>query len=334
MKYPLLIICLFYIYGTNAQNFTTYKNSTAIHKDSSIFVDWAKQAEINRGYLNISDTTFVIAGTNRATFGNDTSALGKADGTMGIVSLGDGGTATLFFDPPIINGEGYDFVIFENGFFNPPTSELAFLELAFVEISSDGKNFVRFPATSNTQIDNQLNAFGTINPENINNLAGKDIVNYGTPFDISILQNRNIETIIDFNYITHIKLIDVVGSINSDFCTYDSEGNIINDPFPTPYNSSGFDLDAVGVIHNTKTQNLKFEDVLIYPNPFNSELWITFQENQTGILNIYDLDSNKILTEEINQKTSKLNLSFIESGIYVFQFIFENAIFTRQIIKI
>jgi hypothetical protein len=46
-----------------------------------------------------------------------------------------------------------------------------------------------------------------------------------------------------------VRIIDVVGSIDPAFGTRDSLGNLINEPFPTPFSSSGFDLDAVGVIH-------------------------------------------------------------------------------------
>jgi len=60
---------------------------------------------------------------------------------------------------------GFDFAVFENSFND------SFLELAFVEVSSDGINFVRFPATSNTQTDVQITGFGTIDPTYINNLV-------------------------------------------------------------------------------------------------------------------------------------------------------------------
>ena len=57
-------------------------------------------------------------------------------------------------------------------------------------------------------------------------------------------------TNLDINNITHVKIIDVIGSINQSYASYDSQGNIINDPFPTPYETGGFDLDAIGVIHS------------------------------------------------------------------------------------
>ena len=38
--------------------------------------------------------------------------------------------------------------------------------------------------------------------------------------------------------------------MNNLYASYDSQGNIINDPFPTPFETGGFDLDAIGVIHS------------------------------------------------------------------------------------
>jgi hypothetical protein len=51
---------------------------------------------------------------------------------------------------------GYDFAIFENGF--PFGSGSFYLELAFVEVSSDGKHFVRFNAISNTDTTQQIDS--------------------------------------------------------------------------------------------------------------------------------------------------------------------------------
>ena len=44
-------------------------------------------------------------------------------------------------------------------------------------------------------------------------------------------------------------VVDVVGSIDPAYATYDSQGHAINDPWPTAFASSGFDFDAVGVLH-------------------------------------------------------------------------------------
>ena len=102
----------------------------------------------------------------------------------GIVSLGDGGYAVLSFERPIKNGPGWDFAIFENSFSD------TFLELGLVEVSSDGLNYFQFESTSLTQDTLQIDAFGSINPEMINNLAGKYRATFGTPFDLEELALR------------------------------------------------------------------------------------------------------------------------------------------------
>jgi hypothetical protein len=115
------------------------------------------------------------------------------------------GSAILTFQNPISNGTGFDFAIFENSFND------VFLELAFVEVSSDGVNYIRFPATSNTQTTTQIGPFdNTGDATKLNNLSGKYRAQYGTPFD---LQELTGNPLLNINAITHIKIIDVVGSI-------------------------------------------------------------------------------------------------------------------------
>ncbi len=63
-----------------------------------------------------------------------------------------------------------------------------------------------------------------------------------------ILNHLKDSADIDVNAITHIRLIDVVGSINDSFARRDVKGRKINDPWPTDFESGGFDIDAVGVL--------------------------------------------------------------------------------------
>jgi len=198
----------------------------------------------------------------RASYGDRRSALGPADviGTEDqpepgnllpkpSISLGDGGSITLVFDPPIADGPGPDFAVFENGIsFNGGRS--FFMELAFVEASSDGTTFTRFPAFSETPATTQLGAYAAINPTDVHNLAGKYIAGYGTPFDLAELTGTpGLNT----GAVTHLRIIDVVGSIDPQFARHDTRGRIINDPWPTFLTTSGFDLDAVGVLHQATT---------------------------------------------------------------------------------
>ena len=287
-------------------------HTTAIHKDSSIFVAWAKSCTVVRGYQDISSPSL-----GYASVGDSSKAIGKADGT-GVVSLGDGGYAVLTFTNPISDGPGWDFAVFENSFNG------TFLELAFVEVSSDGVNFYRFPSVSYLPTSLQYDNAAYMDCRKINNLAGKYLVNYGTPFD---LQELSGIPGLDIQHITHIKVIDVVGSINPLYGTYDSHGTIINDPWPTPFASCGFDLDAVGVIHQTTTyiQELNvFSNLQIYPNPFADKIYI---ENTMAIktnLYLYSLNGEIIFQKELQNKVESIDLSDIPKGIYVLEIVYMN----------
>jgi hypothetical protein len=237
--------------------------SAGIPKDSSIIKSWATGIEIYRGYIDISNPATMDKDTNRASFGHPGNALRPATGNSShVVSLGDGGWATLTFEKPIRNGEGPDFAVFENGF---EFSGDLYGELGFVEVSTDGENFVRFPATSLTQTTTQLGGFDPLDATNLNNFAGKHVAGFGTPFDLEELKDS---VGIDVNNIRFVRIIDVVGSIDPQYGTYDSQGNIINDPFSTPYWSSGLDLEAVAVLNEVDIQNetINFSDVALDEN--------------------------------------------------------------------
>lgn len=198
--------------------------STAIAKDSPSFVAWAS------GWRD-----YVVGSDAAASWQTPAKALGKAVGdSFDIVSLGNGGRITLTFDKPIVNGNGYDFAVFENSFND------TFLELAWVEVSSNGSDFFRFNNYSYTP--KAVGAFGAVDPTNIHGLAGKYKQGFGTGFDLAEL--IGISGLLDINNIGYVRLLDIVGNGSE----LDSLGNKIYDPYKTT-GSAGFDLDAIGVIH-------------------------------------------------------------------------------------
>lgn len=317
MKLKLMLIFLSNLTFAQFPDIVGSANSTALHKDNSAFVAWAKECSVTRGYKNISNQSLGFA-----TVGGESMAIGPVGN--GVVSLGDGGSAILTFQHPIKNGEGFDFAIFENAFND------TFLELAFVEVSSDGTNYVRFPATSNTQNTSQIGPFDNVGEASkINNLAGKYKVNYGTPFDLNELSENGL---LDINAITHIKIIDVVGSINPLYASYDNNNNIINDPFPTGFDSGGFDLDAIGVIHQNTTNltnEMKVSEISIFPNPIkrNENLKIQTKHYIEKVI-VYNLYGN--ISYEGDYKDF-LNYNFSE-GISTLEIQTENGNFHKKII--
>ena len=290
--------------------------TTAMHADSSAFVAWATGCVIERGPIQIGVTDSLVS------YGVDDDALGKADNM--VVSLGDGGTAVLTFASPICNRRGPDFAVFENPFHNAPH---CFLELAFVEVSSDGENYFRFPAITNVPFDEQMGSFGVMDATLIHNFAGKYEVMYGTPFDLDEVEDDGR---LDKSHVTHIRLIDVVGTINPEYATYDSEGHIVNDPFPTPFYSSGFDLDAIGVIHDVAHFDVAENEmnlVSVYPNPVKDRLII--DADGFDSVEIYNLVGQQVIVST----TAVVDMGDMNQGIYFVRVVADGKTITKRIVK-
>ncbi len=275
--------------------------SSAIHKDSSIIVGWANHCILERGRNDISNPNAPLA-----SFGEAMDAIGPAD-ELSIVSLGDSGIATLTFAHPIFNGQGPDFAVFENSFSD------SFLELAHVEVSSDGINFFRFPSDflqTNLPQNGPYDQFG--NPEKINNLAGKYPSGYGTPFDLEDMLGI---AGLNVNAITHVRLIDAVGQISGPYGTTDQNGHFVNDPFPTPFPSGGFDLDAVGVMYLSginEIQELNLPAFVFYPNPTKDFIQITSSYLSFELEIINEL-GQIMLKSTLNH----VDLRALDSGVYL-----------------
>jgi hypothetical protein len=218
-------------------------------------------------------------------------ALGAATGhNFDIVSLGEldaaeiaqglpPGQITLVFADPcepddgtvIRNGKGYDFAVFENGFISQSSTALGsrqgkmIAELAYVEISSNGRDFARFPSVSLTGAP--TGPYGTVEVSDIHNLAGKhpnaNGVCTGTPFDLQDLANHPhvASGVVDLNDIRYVRIVDIPGDGSfRDAATMHTapetwpewanyvEDHPIYDAWPT-FGSGGFDLEAVGVLH-------------------------------------------------------------------------------------
>ncbi|MBQ7551700.1 MAG: T9SS type A sorting domain-containing protein [Bacteroidales bacterium] len=280
----------------------------AIHYDDPAILGWATACTIERGPRNIAAPGGIVA------FGSEDDAVGPASAnTAAVVSLGDGGTAVLTFDIPIQNGDGYDFAVFENALNN------TFLELAFVEVSSDGVNYVRFPAISNTPTDVQVLDGGSVDATLIYNLAGKYAAGWGTPFDLEEIAD---DPAIDVNNITHVRVVDVVGSVNPRYATRDSRGHIINDPYPTDHNTSGFDLDGVCVLNGWRPNSVADYEVpnttfKIYPNPCQSAVNCETEIGQPVV--IYNAMGAVVYCVIATETLTVISVNDLPAGMYIIQ---------------
>src|SRR4051812_32025020 len=159
---------------------TTSAIDPAIPSNSPRFIEWANAIDAGRTHFAPrGSTSITISGLN---------SLGDLDATQ--IANGDSpGYLTVTFPHGVRNGAGADFAMFENGFaFGSPNG--LFAELAYVEVSTNGTNFARFPSIStNTSPVTGSGAFAGFDTSNIYNLAGKHASGFGTPFDLNDLSN-------------------------------------------------------------------------------------------------------------------------------------------------
>jgi hypothetical protein len=207
--------------------------TTAIGYDDARIVSWAQGVASYLPGTGVSDPKWMMPSQAFGPAGTDTTA---------VVVLGNAGTITLTFDTPITDGDGWDFAVFENSF----ASDL-FLELGFVEVSSDGSTFARFDSAFRGPAAPCGSCSGTA--AEIGGLAGSYMVGYGTPFDLAALRNSPLvrDGSVDLTAIKYVRVVDIVG----DGTTLDSFGRGIVDPISSGP-TAGFDLDGVAVLNQRK----------------------------------------------------------------------------------
>ena len=136
--------------------------------------------------------------------------------------------------------------------------------------------------------------------------------------------------LLDKSRITHVRLVDVVGCIDPQYASYDSEGHIINDPWPTRFPSSGFDLDAVGVIHDLAHNDVPeicAENVSVYPNPVNGQLNIKAENLQS--VEIYNVVGQQVMTST----ETVIDMSPLMEGVYFVRMVCDGKVITKRIVK-
>lgn len=297
------------------------EGTTAMHADSSAFVAWATGCVVERGPMRIDKPEQGLA-----SYGVDADGIGFPDG-QGLVSLGDGGNAVVTFASPICNGLGPDFAVFENPLENAQQPGFFFLELGFVEVSSDGVNYFRFPAVSLVPETPQVGGFGCVEPHLVHNFAGKYAPMYGTPFDLDELED---DPALDKDNITHVRIVDVVGNINPEYATYDSQGHVVNDPWPTPFASSGFDLDAVGVIHDrahASVDNHEATSITLYPNPVQNTLMV--KAHEVSSITVYSLTGQCVAESPSNQ----VDVASLQPGVYFARVVADGTVIVNKFVK-
>ena len=184
---------------------SVHKND-AIPADDQRIVSWVSGIELYRD----------------SAYGNYYDAIGQVINTK-YVCLGDTGSAMATFNRPIADGDGYDFAVFSHG---------VKIKTAFVEVSSNGKNYFRFPSHSSAVTNNSNDAYVS---DNYSGLAGVYPTGYGTAFDLNDLPDH--PALNKYN-VRFVRIITVKTATDKD-----NAGNVIYD------DNSGFNLAGIGIIN-------------------------------------------------------------------------------------
>jgi hypothetical protein len=151
---------------------------------------------------------------------------GVSRGSTDVVSLGNGGSIeVLFRDNLVVDGPGADLVIFENAFHIGSPSGDVFTEFAFVEVSTDGREWHRFPFDGESGV-----GLAGATPVLLEPADPLDPAAGGDRFDIGDL---------GLDFVRYVRLIDAGAEI-------DDVGNHV-----APASQGGFDLDAAAALNST-----------------------------------------------------------------------------------
>ena len=107
------------------------------------------------------------------------------------------------------------------------------------------------------------------------------------------------------------------------------------DNYNAPTNQKGYGIPDFQL---ALTNALGLEDIdtnqsfLVYPNPAQNEVTFQLEKNQKGIVKLYDVLGQNILSKQISENNNSLNIQNLSNGIYYYNFESDKA-FKGKIIK-
>ncbi len=174
---------------------------------------------------------------------------GLGAGGLHVCVLGDAGSVTVGFNVVVQDGPGADFLAYENGFVVGGGASV-FAELAFVEVSSDGVSFARFPSSVHAATGTGMGSFagllgGMPVLANVatNSIPPEDPVRAGgEAFDLAELAGDPlvVSGAVDLSAIRFVRFVDVL------------PGETDSNGVPIPGGGAA-DPDAVTVVNHPGT---------------------------------------------------------------------------------
>jgi Secretion system C-terminal sorting domain len=100
------------------------------------------------------------------------------------------------------------------------------------------------------------------------------------------------------------------------------------------YYLNNFSSVCGGGLVSVSESKEKENSLLIYPNPFNNEITINYElQNSAATLAIYTLLGENLMNKKITQNSTKINLNKFSSGVYFLQIIDGKSRINQKIIK-
>jgi len=165
----------------------------------------------------------LAAGTTSSALGAPTGG-GLFGGSLLVYTLGVKGSLTLVFNSSMYDGPGTDLIVCENPFYLL-SSSVIFAEAMYVEVSSDGASFARFPTTYSGPLvpipptsgadPRWYTGFAGIMPVSANPSAGVNpldvVAGGGDAFDFADLADDPavVQGAVDLDNIGFVRLVDV-----------------------------------------------------------------------------------------------------------------------------
>lgn len=120
----------------------------------------------------------------------------------------------------------------------------------------------------------------------------------------------------------------------------------LTDPFTTNgWSTFGEDMNgelyiagtASGQVYKIQDDNLSTEEfinksILLYPNPANSTVTIVTNSNFEKAYELYDITGNRVLSFKTQEMTKNLDVSNLNSGLYLLKCTFENKVLFKKLI--
>jgi hypothetical protein len=190
------------------------------------------------------------------------SGLGLWQGSVDVYTVGVGGSITLELDSSAVNAAGTDLIVCENPFLVLGTQD-SFVEAMFVEVSTNGVDFARFPTRYTGNVGPfpptiglptpWYSGFAGVMPFHANPELGYSPIDVvtggGDAFDLADLLDHPLvlSELLDLDEVNYVRLIDI-------------ESGVELDSFGTPIWDAGLDtlasadVDAVVSVNSQANQ--------------------------------------------------------------------------------